>query len=187
MKVQSIDIEGVKVIEPIVFQDHRGYFQESFSQKLWDEHMLPQQFIQDNESESGYGVIRGLHYQLPPFGQSKLVRVVTGEVLDVIVDIRQGSPTFGKQFSILLSKENKKQLLIPRGFAHGFAVLSETAIFSYKCDQYYSKEHETGINPLDPYLNIDWKLPATDAILSEKDKTAASWADHKIYKPISHD
>lgn len=162
---------GLKVFEPRVFADSRGYFFESFNKNIFNEAGIEGEFVQDNESKSQRGVLRGLHYQLNPNAQAKLVRVVEGEVLDVVVDIRKGSATFGKHFDILLSAENKKQLFIPRGFAHGFSVVSETCIFQYKCDNYYSKESEGGILFNDADLNIDWKIKTDEAIVSDKDKT----------------
>ena len=168
------DIEGVLVIEPRVFKDARGYFFESFSQREFDEkvgailgHKI--NFVQDNESMSSYGVMRGLHFQRPPFTQSKLVRCVKGAVLDVAVDIRKGSPTYGKHVSCLLTEDNHKQFFVPRGFAHGFAVLSEIAVFQYKCDEFYHPEADGGISIVDDSLGIDWQIPTDKAILSEKD------------------
>lgn len=158
------------LIEPTVFGDERGYFFESFSQKEFQEKVCHTVFVQDNESKSKYGVLRGLHFQKPPFEQAKLVRVVRGKVLDVAVDIRRDSPSFGRHVSTVLSEENKRQLFIPRGFAHGFAVLSEEVIFQYKCDNYYAPPYEGAILWNDPQLNIDWKLPADAILLSEKDK-----------------
>ena len=170
MKVIETEIEGVFILEPRVFGDDRGYFFESFSLKHFEEKVSKTVFVQDNESKSKYGVLRGLHYQLPPYTQAKLVRVVKGRVLDVAVDIRKGSPTFGKHVAVELSEENKLQFFLPKGFAHGFAVLSEEAIFQYKCDEYYAPDHEGAIRYDDPELGIDWKLPVEDIILSEKDK-----------------
>jgi len=170
MKVIETEIEGVVIIEPQVFGDERGYFFESFSLKRFEEEVCKTVFVQDNESKSKYGVLRGLHYQLPPYTQAKLVRVVKGTVLDVAVDIRKGSPTFGKYVTAELSEENKRQFFLPKGFAHGFAVLSEEAIFQYKCDEYYAPGHEGAIRFDDPDLGIDWRLPLEDIILSEKDK-----------------
>jgi dTDP-4-dehydrorhamnose 3,5-epimerase len=170
MKITTTAIEGVVILEPKVFGDERGYFFESFSQQEFEEKVCKTTFIQDNESSSCYGVLRGLHFQKPPHAQAKLVRVVKGKVLDIAVDIRKGSPTFGHHVSTELSGENKRQLFIPRGFAHGFAVLSDEVIFQYKCDNYYAPESEDGILWNDPALGIDWKLPAEDVILSEKDK-----------------
>ena len=170
MKVIETEIEGVFILEPRVFGDDRGYFFESFSLKHFEEKVSKTVFVQDNESKSKYGVLRGLHYQLPPYTQAKLVRVVKGRVLDVAVDIRKGSPTFGKHVAVELSEENKLQFFLPKGFAHGFAVLSEEAVFQYKCDEYYAPDHEGAIRYDDPELGIDWRLPAGDIILSEKDK-----------------
>lgn len=169
MKLIKTAIEGVVELEPRVFGDARGYFFESFSQRVFDELLGRVDFVQDNESRSSYGVIRGLHYQLPPYTQAKLVRVVKGRVLDVAVDLRKGSATFGKHVAVELSEENKKQLFIPGGFAHGYAVLSEEAIFQYKCDHYYAPGHEGGIRFDDPALGIDWRIPEGKMILSEKD------------------
>ena len=170
MKVIETEIEGVFILEPRVFGDDRGYFFESFSLKQFEEKVSKTVFVQDNESKSKYGVLRGLHYQLPPYTQAKLVRVVKGRVLDVAVDIRKGSPTFGKYVAVELSEENKLQFFLPKGFAHGFAVLSEEAIFQYKCDEYYAPDYEGAICYDDPDLGIDWRLPLEDIILSEKDK-----------------
>lgn len=170
MKVIETEIEGVFILEPRVFGDDRGYFFESFSLKHFEEKVSKTVFVQDNESKSKYGVLRGLHYQLPPYTQAKLVRVVKGRVLDVAVDIRKGSLTFGKYLAVELSEENKLQFFLPKGFAHGFAVLSEEAIFQYKCDEYYAPDYEGAICYDDPDLGIDWKLPSEDIILSEKDK-----------------
>lgn len=170
MGIVKCHIEGIYIIEPDIFGDQRGYFFESFSQKRFDEEIGEIVFVQDNESKSSYGVLRGLHYQLPPYTQSKLVRVVKGSVWDVAVDIRQGSPTFGQHIAIELTEDNKKQLFISQGFAHGFVVLSEEAIFQYKCDNYYAPGHEAAIRFDDGKLNIDWKIPVEDMILSEKDK-----------------
>lgn len=174
MEVIKTAIEGVLIIEPRVFRDDRGYFFESFNQKEFDEKVVPilghpVRFVQDNESRSTYGVLRGLHFQLPPFAQSKLVRCVRGAVLDVAVDIREGSPTFGQHVAVELSEENHRQLFISRGFAHGFSVLSEEAVFQYKCDNLYAPDHEGGINILDESLGIDWRIPADKMILSPKD------------------
>ncbi len=169
MKVVSTDIEGVFVIEPRVFEDPRGYFFESYSATKLQESGINTVFVQDNQSKSSYGVIRGLHYQLPPHAQTKLVRAVEGTILDVAVDLRKKSPTFGKWVGVELSAENKKQLYIPHGFAHGFSVLSKTAIVQYKCDEYYHPEAEGGVVYNDPTLNIDWKIPADQAVVSEKD------------------
>lgn len=172
MKVIKTKLEGVVIIEPQVFFDDRGYFFESFSQQRFNEQVAPITFIQDNESKSSYGVLRGLHFQKPPFAQSKLVRVVKGKVLDVAVDLRKGSPTFGQYESVVLSEENKRQFFIPQGFAHGFAVLSEEAIFQYKCDNYYAPQSEGSVRWNDPTIAIDWQLPEKDIILSAKDEQA---------------
>ena len=169
MNVIKTAIEGVVIIEPRIFKDARGYFFESFSQKEFDEKVYPVTFVQDNESMSSYGVMRGLHFQLPPYTQAKIVRCVKGTVLDVAVDIRKGSPTYGLHVSVELSEENHLQIFIPKGFAHGFSVLSETAVFQYKCDEFYHPEAEGGISILDDSLGIDWKIPADQVILSEKD------------------
>ena len=169
MEVKKTAIEGVYIIEPRVFEDARGYFFESFSQREFDEKIGPVTFVQDNESKSSYGVMRGLHFQCPPFTQSKLVRCVKGAVLDVAVDIRKGSPTYGQHVAVELTEENHLQFFIPKGFAHGFAVLSETAVFQYKCDEFYHPEADGGIRILDDSLGIDWRIPTDHAILSEKD------------------
>lgn len=170
MRVINTDIEGVVIIEPEVFGDSRGYFLESFSERDFHKHVAPVKFVQDNESRSRYGVVRGLHYQREPYAQSKLVRCVVGRVLDVAVDIREGSPTYGKHVAVELSAENHRQLFIPKGFAHGFAVLSQEAIFAYKCDEFYHPEAEAGIAWNDSTIGIDWRLPEEDIILSDKDK-----------------
>ena len=169
MEIIKTNIEGVVIIKPQIFKDSRGYFYESFSQKEFDEKVMPIHFVQDNESMSSKNVIRGLHYQKMPHAQSKLVRCTQGCVLDVAVDIRKKSPTYGQHVAVELSEENHLQLFIPRGFAHGFAVLSDKAVFQYKCDNFYSPQSEGGIQLLDEELNIDWKIPITEAILSEKD------------------
>ena len=169
MKVIKTDIEGVVIIEPEVFGDSRGYFMESFSQGAFEREVAPVRFVQDNRSYSRYGVVRGLHYQREPYAQSKLVSCVVGRVLDVAVDIREGSPTYGKHVAVELSAENHRQLFIPKGFAHGFAVLSEEVLFEYKCDEFYHPEAECGIAWNDPRIGIDWRLPKEDVILSAKD------------------
>ena len=174
MEIIKTSIDGVLIIEPRVFKDSRGYFFESFSQREFDEKVTPIlghsiNFVQDNESMSSYGVMRGLHYQRMPYTQSKLVRCVKGAVLDVAVDIRKGSPTFGQHVAVELTEDNHRQFFIPRGFAHGFAVLSETAVFQYKCDEFYHPEADGGINIQDESLGIDWRIPMEKAILSEKD------------------
>jgi dTDP-4-dehydrorhamnose 3,5-epimerase len=177
MKVIETDIEGVVIIEPKVFSDERGYFFESFSQKEFEEKVCKTTFVQDNESKSTYGVLRGLHFQKMPYAQAKLVRVVKGLVLDIAVDIRKGSPTFGKHISTELSEENRLEFFVPRGFAHGFVVLSDEAVFQYKCDNYYAPQSEGGILWNDPTLNIDYKITMEDIILSEKDKSNPLLAD----------
>ena len=169
MEVIKTGIEGVVVIEPRIFKDERGYFFESFSQREFNEKVMPVNFVQDNESMSSYGVMRGLHFQQMPYTQSKLVRCVKGAVLDVAVDIRKGSPTYGQHVAVELTEENHLQFFIPRGFAHGFAVLSETAVFQYKCDNFYAPQADGGIQLRDESLGIDWKIPVAEAILSEKD------------------
>ena len=170
MKIHKTPIDGLIIIEPRVFEDDRGYFFESFHADRYREAGISSDFIQDNESKSVRGVIRGLHYQTDSYAQAKLVRVIEGRVFDVAVDLRAESPTFGQWFGVELTSENKKQFYIPRGFAHGFSVLSETAIFSYKCDNYYHPESECGIAYNDTTLNIDWKISTAEEIISEKDK-----------------
>ena len=170
MNVVKTSIDGVVIIEPRIFEDERGYFYESFSQREFGEKVCNTVFVQDNQSKSTYGVIRGLHFQRPPYAQSKLVRCVSGKVLDVVVDIRKNSPTFGKFVAVELSGENHRQLFIPRGFAHGYAVLSDEAVFQYKCDNFYNKESEGAIAWNDPEINIDWLLPADKVVLSAKDR-----------------
>lgn len=170
MEVIKTDIEGVVIIEPRIFNDERGYFYESFSQREFEEKVCRTVFVQDNQSKSSYGVLRGLHFQKPPYCQSKLVRCIKGAVLDVAVDIRKGSPTFGKYVAVELTEENHRQFFVPRGFAHGFAVLSPEAVFQYKCDNFYCKESEGSVAWNDPQLAIDWRIPAGDVLLSPKDK-----------------
>lgn len=170
MEVIKTLIEGVVIIEPRLFKDDRGYFFESFNPREFEEKVCKTTFVQDNESKSSYGVIRGLHFQKPPFAQSKLVRVVKGAALDVAVDIRKGSPTFGQHVAVELTEENHRQFFIPRGFAHGFSVLSEEVIFQYKCDNFYAPESESALAWDDPDLGIDWRIPADKVVLSEKDK-----------------
>lgn len=182
MEIIKTKLDGVLIIEPKIFKDARGYFFESFSQREFDEKVAPVlghkvQFVQDNESMSSYGVMRGLHYQKMPYTQSKLVRVVKGSVLDVAVDIRKGSPTFGQHVAVGLTEDNHRQFFVPRGFAHGFAVLSETAVFQYKCDNFYHPEADAGINIKDESLGIDWRIPVEDALLSEKDLKHACLKD----------
>lgn len=177
MEVIRTDIPDVVIIEPRVFGDSRGYFFESWSQREFDALVRPVRFVQDNESSSSYGVVRGLHFQKGAFSQSKLVRVVEGTVLDVAVDIRRGSPTFGRHVAVELDADSHRQLFIPRGFAHGFSVLSQHAVFQYKCDNYYAPQAESAIAWNDPALGIDWRVSAEDAILSEKDKHHPLLAD----------
>ncbi|MGI6815831.1 dTDP-4-dehydrorhamnose 3,5-epimerase [Bacteroides sp. KG123] len=169
MEIIKTALDGVVIIEPKIFKDTRGYFFESFSQREFEEKVRPIKFVQDNESMSSYGVMRGLHFQKPPFTQSKLVRCVKGKVLDVAVDIRKGSPTYGRHVAVELTEDNYRQFFIPRGFAHGFVVLSETAVFQYKCDEFYHPEADGGISIKDESLGIDWKISMDKALLSEKD------------------
>ena len=169
MNIIKTSIEGLLILEPRLFEDSRGYFFESFSQREFDEKVGKITFVQDNESKSSYGVMRGLHFQRPPFTQSKLVRCVQGAVLDVAVDIRKRSSTYGHHVVVELTEGNHRQIFIPKGFAHGFAVLSETAVFQYKCDEFYHPEAEEGINIMDDSLGIDWRVPINRAVLSEKD------------------
>lgn len=179
MPFTQTHIAGLLVYEPPVFADARGFFFESFNARVFAEQGIEKPFVQDNQSMSKRGVLRGLHYQLEPMAQAKLVRVISGEVMDVAVDIRKGSPTFGQSFSIVLSAENKKQLYIPRGFAHAFIVFSEHAEFFYKCDNYYSKEHDAGILFNDPQLAVDWKMDPRHIIVSEKDRALPLFAQAK--------
>ncbi len=185
MEVIKSAIEGVVIIEPKIFGDDRGYFYESFSDREFREKVCATTFVQDNQSKSCYGVLRGLHLQAPPHAQSKLVRVVKGRVIDVAVDIRTGSPTYGKHIAVELSEDNHRQLFIPRGFAHGFVVLSDEAIFQYKCDNFYSKESEGAIMWNDPDLGIDWGIEECDAILSDKDRVNSSFKD--FVSPFSYE
>jgi dTDP-4-dehydrorhamnose 3,5-epimerase len=170
-------VRNLLIYEPSVFEDARGYFFEAFNANVFAERHIDMNFVQDNQSKSSYGVLRGLHFQLEPFAQAKLVRVISGEVLDVAVDIRRGSPTYGRHFSVKLSAENKKQMYIPRGFAHGFVVLSDTAEFFYKCDNFYSKEHDGGILYNDPALEIDWQIDPAKITVSEKDRSLPPFSD----------
>ena len=176
MNIIETEIEGVVILEPRIFKDDRGYFYESFSQREFEEKVCQTTFVQDNQSMSVYGVVRGLHFQKPPYCQSKLVRCIKGAVLDVAVDIRKGSPTFGKYVAVELTEENHRQFFIPRGFAHGFAVLSDEAVFQYKCDNYYNTESEGARAWDDATIGVDWRIPTENVILSEKDKMS---------KPIS--
>lgn len=177
MNVIETGIRGILILEPRIFEDSRGYFFESFSQREFEEKVGKVSFVQDNESRSSYGVMRGLHFQRPPYTQAKLVRCVSGAVLDVAVDIRVGSPTYGQHVAVELTGENHRQFFVPRGFAHGFAVLSDTAVFQYKCDNFYHPEADGGINILDGSLGIDWRIPTDQAILSEKDTHHCMFAD----------
>ena len=176
MLFQKTDIPGLIVFEPNLFEDERGFFFESYNENIFRQEGIDIRWVQDNQSSSSYGVIRGLHYQLPPFAQAKLIRVLKGKILDVVVDIRKGSPTYTKVYTLKLSAKNKKQLFIPAGFAHGFSVLSDIAEVLYKCDSFYNKETEAGIVYNDAELNIDWEIPAKHAIVSEKDKNLPSLA-----------
>lgn len=177
MEVIKTAIEGVVIIEPKVFKDARGYFFESFSQREFEKKVRKINFVQDNESMSSYGVMRGLHFQCPPYTQSKLVRCAKGTVLDVAVDIRKGSPTYGQHVAVELTEDNHRQFFVPRGFAHGFAVLSETAVFQYKCDNFYAPQADGGISIKDDSLGIDWKIPIDKVLLSEKDTLHACLKD----------
>ncbi|UFH35743.1 dTDP-4-dehydrorhamnose 3,5-epimerase [Flavobacterium acetivorans] len=177
MRIEKTFIKDLVVIEPIVFGDERGYFFEAYSKTKFEDLGIAIDFVQDNQSFSKKGTLRGLHYQNPPYAQTKLVRVLEGEIIDVAVDLRTDSATYGKAFSVLLSAENKKQLLVPQGFAHGFSVISETAVVLYKCDQFYNKESEGGIRFDDPSLNIDWGIDLADAIVSEKDLVLPHFED----------
>lgn len=177
MQISDTPLMGLKLIEPSVFRDARGYFFESYNREILAGAGISNLFVQDNESRSSRGVVRGLHYQLEPYAQAKLVRVVEGAVFDVAVDLRRGSPSFGKWFGTLLSGENKLQMLIPAGFAHGFSVLSPDVVFAYKCDQLYHKASERGIRFCDPFLGIDWHLPEGEWLVSEKDLQAPLFAD----------
>lgn len=184
MKFTETYLKGCFEIEPLVFEDSRGYFLEAFHQLRFKENLgFDLDFVQDNESKSSYGVVRGLHIQKGEFAQAKLVRVVVGEILDVAVDVRSDSPTYGQYIAVVLSAENKKQLFVPEGFLHGFSVLSPEAIVQYKCSNFYDQPSEDGVNPLDAQLNIDWQLPRDKMILSEKDLSAQSLADFKPYTP----
>lgn len=178
MEIIKTKIEGVVILEPRIFRDARGYFFESFSQREFEEKVCGTTFVQDNESYSSYGVVRGLHFQKPPFTQAKLVRVIKGAVLDIAVDLRTSSPTYGQHVAVELTEENHRQLFIPHGFAHGFAVLSDEVLFQYKCDNYYAPKSEGGILWNDPQLNIDWRIPADKIILSEKDTKHPLFKDY---------
>ncbi|MDE5871793.1 MAG: dTDP-4-dehydrorhamnose 3,5-epimerase [Muribaculaceae bacterium] len=177
MEIVDTEIEGLKILKPKIFTDSRGYFFESFSKRLFAQEIGNVDFVQDNESCSSYGVVRGLHFQCPPFSQAKLVRCVKGRVLDVAVDIRKGSPTYGRHVAVEMTEDNHIQFFIPHGFAHGFAVLSDSAIFQYKCDNYYHPESEGGISLLDQDLGIDWRIDMDKAILSDKDRRHPALSD----------
>lgn len=181
MNVIQTEIEGVLILEPKVFGDARGYFFESWNQEVYEKNGIKANFVQDNESKSRFGVLRGLHFQAPPYTQAKLVRVIQGGVLDVAVDIRRGSPTFGKHVAVELSGENKRQLFVPRGFAHGFAVLTDEVLFAYKCDNRYMPSHERGIAWNDPALGINWRVDAESFILSGKDAKNPFLADAEVF------
>ena len=185
MEVSKTAIDGVVIIEPKVFKDQRGYFFESFSQREFEAKVRKVNFVQDNESMSSYGVMRGLHFQRPPYTQSKLVRCVRGKVLDVAVDIRKGSPTYGQHVAVELSEDNHRQFFVPRGFATGFAVLTDSAVFQYKCDNFYAPQADGGISIKDESLGIDWKIPTDKAILSEKDTLHSCLKDFD--SPFSYD
>ena len=178
MELIETCIPGVVIVQPRIFGDERGYFFESFSQRDFERQVCKTVFVQDNESKSCYGVVRGLHFQKPPYAQSKLVRVVKGRVLDVAVDIRYGSPTFGQHVAVRLSGDNHRQLFIPKGFAHGFVVLSNTAHFAYKCDAFYAPSAEGSISLLDPELGIDWIVPESERVFSDKDRLAPSFTTY---------
>ncbi|MEA3316558.1 MAG: dTDP-4-dehydrorhamnose 3,5-epimerase [Bacteroidota bacterium] len=180
MEIIKTKIPDLLIIKPKIFEDHRGYFFESYNEKLFNSNNINIKFVQDNQSFSSYGTIRGLHYQLAPYAQTKLIRVLQGKIYDVAIDIRENSPTFGKWFGQELSSDNKLQLLVPQGFAHGFSVLSETATVLYKCDNLYNPESERGINFLDKELNIDWKIEKNKAIVSSKDNILPALIDAEI-------
>lgn len=179
MPFTETPLPGLLLFEPQVWGDERGYFFEAFNARVFAEAGITVNFVQDNQARSGYGVLRGLHYQVGPYAQAKLVRVLEGEVLDVVVDLREDSPTYGQSYAVLLSAANRLQLFVPRGFAHGYAVLSPRAEFFYKCDNFYDRHHEGGIRYDDPALGIDWRLPASDIILSEKDRHQPSFGAHR--------
>ena len=177
MKVIETEIDGVFIIKPTIFEDSRGYFFESYSQKQFEEKIGKINFVQDNESKSSYGVVRGLHFQQPPYAQSKLVRCVKGDVLDVAVDLRLGSPTFGKYVAVELTEDNHLQLFMPKGFAHGFSVLSDVAVFQYKCDEFYHPEVDGGINLLDEEIGVNWRIGKDKMIVSDKDRIHPMFKD----------
>jgi dTDP-4-dehydrorhamnose 3,5-epimerase len=180
MQFIKTDFPGLLIIEPVVYGDDRGYFFESYNEKLFHANGISIHFVQDNQARSGYGVVRGLHFQKEPYSQTKLIRVFEGSILDVVVDLRKGSPMYGKSYTIELSAGNKQQLLVPKGFAHGYSVLSQTAEIMYKCDAYYNKEQEGGLAYNDSYLGIDWKIPADKMILSAKDLVLPSF-EHWVH------
>lgn len=169
MKLSETGFPGLFILEPRIFEDERGYFFESYNEKVFEDVGIYLRFVQDNQAKSKFGIVRGLHYQLNPYAQTKLIRVLSGSIVDAVVDIRVGSPTFGKAFTVLLSAENKRQLLVPQGFAHGYSVISPTAEVLYKCDQFYNKQSEGGLLWNDPSLNINWQVPEKDVLVSEKD------------------
>lgn len=177
MKVIKTEFEGLLILEPKVFEDHRGFFMESYNKQFLENAGIKYNFVQDNQSKSTKGVLRGLHFQRPPHAQTKLIRVLQGKIIDVVVDIRQNSSTYGMSFSVELSADNKRQLLVPKGFAHGFAVLSDEAEILYKCDAFYNKESEDGLLYNDPKMNIDWKLESHELILSDKDQNLIKFKD----------
>lgn len=179
MEIIRTEIDGPVILRPRIFRDERGYFFESYNKKAFDSEVAPVDFVQDNQSKSSFGVMRGLHFQRPPFAQAKLVRCIKGKVFDVAVDIRKGSPTYGRHVAVELSEENMLQFFIPRGFAHGFVVLSDEAVFQYKCDNFYAPEADGGISITDESLGIDWKIDISEAILSEKDRKHPLLADFK--------
>jgi len=179
MGITKTKFKGLYIFEPRVFRDDRGYFFECYNKQVWKDAGVKCTFVQDNESKSQYGTLRGLHYQLPPYGQSKMVRVTQGKVLDIVVDIRPEQPTYGQSFGVILSNTNKKQMLIPKGFAHGFVTLSKVAVFSYKCSNLYNKESEGQIDPLDKKLKLDWGIPKKDMLLSQKDKDGPAFGKHR--------
>lgn len=179
MKIESTSLEGLYIITPKKYEDERGYFFESYRADIFSKHGLPHSFVQENQSKSSYGVVRGLHYQVGDGAQGKLVRTILGSILDVVVDIRPGSPTYGKTFAVELSDQNVRQLWVPRGFAHGFSVLSDTAIIQYKCDAYYASALEAGILWNDPELGIDWRISQDKVILSDKDRNHPLFKDHQ--------
>jgi dTDP-4-dehydrorhamnose 3,5-epimerase len=181
MKIIETGFNGLLIIEPSVFEDERGYFFESYNQQRYKETGMTTEFVQDNESKSTYGVVRGLHFQIEPYAQTKLVRVVSGKILDVALDLRVDSQTYGSYYAIELSDKNKRQFYIPKGFAHGFSVLSKTAIVNYKCDNYYHKDAERGINLFDKELSIDWGIDQSRAIVSEKDKYSPDFSNSEVF------